>query len=118
MAAAAGVAAVKTMLADGFLEEVRAKGDYFTAKLNDLAGRHPQWAIKARGAGLLQGLVLTAAGIEHGQAIVEKLFERGILINFAGNAVLRFIPPLIVSREEIDTVIEALDGVLTELESP
>lgn len=117
VAAAAGVAAVKTMLADGFLAEVRAKGDYFADKLNELAGRHQYFAIKARGAGLLQGLVLTEAGIEHGQAIVEKLFEQGILINFAGNAVLRFIPPLVVSREEIDTVIDALDDVLAGLPS-
>jgi acetylornithine aminotransferase/acetylornithine/N-succinyldiaminopimelate aminotransferase len=115
VAAAAGVAAVKTMLEEGFLAEVRAKGDYFTEKLNELAGRHQHLAIKARGAGLLQGLVLTEAGIEHGPAIVDKLFQQGILINFAGNAVLRFIPPLVVSREEIDTVIDALDAVLAEL---
>jgi acetylornithine/N-succinyldiaminopimelate aminotransferase len=117
VAAAAGVAAVKTMLAEGFLTEVREKGDYFADKLNELAGRHQYFAIKARGAGLLQGLVLTEAGIEHGPVIVEKLFEQGILINFAGNAVLRFIPPLVVSREEIDTVINALDAVLAELVS-
>jgi acetylornithine/N-succinyldiaminopimelate aminotransferase len=59
--------------------------------------------------------VLTPAGVEQGAAIVGRLFERGILINFAGNAVLRFIPPLIVTREEIDTVIAALDEVLAEL---
>ena len=64
---------------------------------------------------LIQGLVLTQAGIEQGLAIVQKLFERGVLINFAGNAVLRFIPPLIVSRDEIDTMIEAVDQVLSEL---
>jgi acetylornithine aminotransferase/acetylornithine/N-succinyldiaminopimelate aminotransferase len=115
VAAAAGVATVRTMLSDNFLAEVRAKGDYFAAKLNDLAGRHQHFAIQARGVGLLQGLVLTAAGIELGPTIVEKLFARGILINFAGNAVLRFIPPLVVSREEIDTVIDELDAVLVEL---
>ena len=48
--------------------------------------------------------VITDAGIEQGQAIVQKLFERGVLINFAGNAVLRFIPPLVVSRGQIDIV--------------
>jgi acetylornithine aminotransferase/acetylornithine/N-succinyldiaminopimelate aminotransferase len=65
--------------------------------------------------GLIQGLVLTQAGIEQGQAIVQKLFERGLLINFAGNAVLRFIPPLVVSRDEIDILGKSLDEVLSGL---
>jgi acetylornithine aminotransferase/acetylornithine/N-succinyldiaminopimelate aminotransferase len=115
VAAAAGVATVKTMLAEGFLAEVRAKGEYFAARLNDLAKRHPQLATGARGVGLLQGLVLTDQGIKLGMTIVQKLFQRGMLINFAGNAVLRFIPPLIVTREEIDTVVAALDKAFSEL---
>ena len=115
VSAAAGVATLKVMLADGFLDEVKSKGNYLAEKLADLAAVYPQFANGQRGLGLLQGLVLTDAGIEHGQAIVQKLFERGVLINFAGNAVLRFIPPLIVSRDEIDTMIRALDRVFAEL---
>jgi len=64
---------------------------------------------------LIQGLVLTKAGIEIGQEIVQKLFERGVLINFAGNEVLRFIPPLVVSREEIDMLIKELEQLFSEL---
>jgi acetylornithine aminotransferase/acetylornithine/N-succinyldiaminopimelate aminotransferase len=60
-------------------------------------------------------LVLTKAGIEIGQEIVQKLFERGVLINFAGNEVLRFIPPLVVSREEIDMLIKELEQLFSEL---
>ena len=115
VAAAAGVATMKIMLADGFFAEVRGKGEYLAAKLSGLAAKHPKFATGQRGLGLIQGLVLTQAGIEQGLAIVQKLFERGVLINFAGNAVLRFIPPLIVSRDEIDTMIEAVDQVLSEL---
>jgi len=115
VSAAAGVATLKVMLADGFLDEVKSKGNYLAEKLADLAAVHPQFASGQRGLGLIQGLVLTNAGIEHGQAIVQKLFERGVLINFAGNAVLRFIPPLVVSRAEIDTMIRALDRIFAEL---
>ena len=43
------------------------------------------------------------------------LFERGVLINFAGNEVLRFIPPLVVSREEIDLLIDKLGQLFSEL---
>ena len=43
------------------------------------------------------------------------LFERGVLINFAGNAVLRFIPPLVVSRDQIDRLGSELGEVLAAL---
>ncbi|KPK27850.1 MAG: acetylornithine aminotransferase [Desulfobacterales bacterium SG8_35_2] len=115
VAAAAAVATMKVMLADGFFAEVRSKGEYLAEKLSGLAAKYPKYASGQRGLGLIQGLVLTQAGIEQGQAIVQKLFERGILINFAGNAVLRFIPPLVVSRDEIDILIAAVDQVLCEL---
>ena len=64
--------------------------------------------------GLIQGLVLTGAGREKGGEIVNRLFAGRVLANFAGNAVIRFIPPLIISKEEIDQMIERLDTVLAE----
>ncbi len=115
IAAAAGVAVMEIMLQKGFLEDVQKKGIYFTEKLNNLAKHHPQYAIHSRGVGLIQGLVLTEKGIESGTQIVQTLFERGILINFAGNAVLRFIPPLIITYEEIDFLINAIDEVFSEM---
>jgi acetylornithine aminotransferase/acetylornithine/N-succinyldiaminopimelate aminotransferase len=115
VSAAAAVATLKVMLAEGFLEEVRSKGDYLAVKLSDLAGKYPKLAIGQRGLGLIQGLVLTEAARDQGQAIVQKLFDRGVLINFAGNEVLRFIPPLVVSRAEIDIMLRELDQVMAEL---
>lgn len=114
VAAAAAVATMKIMLAAGFMDEVRSKGAYLAEQLNILAGRYPRLAVEARGSGLLQALVLTDEGIRQGTAIVERLFAKGVLINFAGNAVLRFIPPLVVSREEIDAMLASLDAVLGE----
>jgi acetylornithine aminotransferase/acetylornithine/N-succinyldiaminopimelate aminotransferase len=115
VSAAAGVTVLKVMLADGFLDDVKIKGNYLAEKLADIAAMHPEYATGQRGLGLIQGLILTPAGIEQGQAIVQKLFERGVLINFAGNEVLRFIPPLVVSRDEIDLLIRELEQVLSEL---
>jgi acetylornithine/N-succinyldiaminopimelate aminotransferase len=115
VSAAAAVATMKVMLADGFFAGVRSKGEYLAEKLSALAAKHPKFASGQRGLGLIQGLVLTQAGIEQGSAIVQKLFERGVLINFAGNAVLRFIPPLVVSRSEIDMLVKELDQVLSAL---
>ena len=117
VSAAAAVATLKIMLAEGFLEEVRSKGAYLAAKLAGLAQKYPSLATGQRGLGLIQGLVLTEAGKEVGQTMVQKLFDRSILINFAGNAVLRFIPPLVISRDEIDILAGELDLVLAELVS-
>lgn len=113
---AAALVVMKTMLAEGFLDGVRQKGSYFADKLNSLAMEYPGLASGTRGLGLLQGLVLTEKGVGHGAEIVRRMFEEGFLINFAGNAVLRFVPPLVVSREEIDSLVRTLGRVLSEFE--
>lgn len=115
VAAAAAVAVLKTMLADGFFEEVRDKSAYFTRKLQEVVGRFPALATGVRGKGMLLGLVLTEKGVGHGADIVQQLFRDGVLINFAGGSVLRFIPPLVVSRKEIDSLIDRLSKVLETL---
>lgn len=114
VACAAGVATLTIMLEEGFLAEVRAKGDYLQAGLAELAERFPALAVGARGMGLIRGLALTEKGIALGGDMVNKMFAKGVLINFAGNAALRFLPPLIISREEIDELLAALGEVLAE----
>ncbi|MBV5317417.1 MAG: acetylornithine transaminase [Desulfobulbaceae bacterium] len=115
VAAAAAVEVLRIMLADGFLESVRDKSRYLVEKLEGVATRYPHLATGVRGRGLLLGLVLTEKGIEQGMTIVQQMFEQGALINFAGNRVLRFVPPLVVSREEIDQLIAKLCLVLDDL---
>jgi acetylornithine aminotransferase/acetylornithine/N-succinyldiaminopimelate aminotransferase len=115
VSAAAAVEVLRIMLADGFLESVREKSRYFVDKLQGVAERYPHLATGVRGRGLLLGLVLTEKGIEQGMDVVQQMFEEGALINFAGNKVLRFVPPLIVSPEEIDLLIEKLCLVLDRL---
>lgn len=112
---AAGVVVLRQLLAPGFLEAVRDTGAYFMAELQGLAGKFPQFASGARGRGLLLGLTLTEKGIAHGAEIVNRMFERGLIINFTGNQVLRFVPPLIVTRNDINTLIRELEAVFAEL---
>ncbi len=115
VACAAAVVVVQTMLGDGFLPSVAAKGRYFAAKLDDLAKRYPHLAIGARGMGLIQGLLLTDQGKELGPRIVQRLFQQGLLANFAGNTALRFLPPLIVTEAEIDQAMATIAAVLAEM---
>ncbi|HHB75376.1 MAG TPA: aspartate aminotransferase family protein [Desulfobulbus sp.] len=114
VAAAAAVAVMETMLAPGFFDGVGERSRYFIGRLEELAARFPDLATGVRGRGMLIGLVLTENGRQHGAEIVGRLFERGVLINFAGMRVLRFIPPLTVDREEIDQLVEHLEQVLAE----
>ncbi|MFN2354242.1 MAG: aspartate aminotransferase family protein [Desulfopila sp.] len=114
VAAAAGVATLSTILEKGFLADVGRRSTYLRSRLAELAERFPAFATGVRGAGMLQALVLSAAGISRGAEVVNSMFAKGFLINFAGNAALRFAPPLIVSQEEIDRMIAALAEVLDD----
>lgn len=116
VAAAAAVEVLHTLLSPGFLESVREKGAYFSAQLNKLTQQFPHWAVSVRGRGLLLALVLSEEGVGHGAEIVRRLFERGMIINFAGNRVLRFAPPLVVGQEEIDRLIHELGAVFAGLD--
>ena len=115
VAAAAATEVLRTLLAPGFLASVQEKGAYFSAQLEQLAREFPRWAVAARGRGLLLGLVLTEEGINRGADIVTLMFQRGIIINFAGNKVLRFVPPLVVNKNEIDALILEVGLVFSEL---
>ncbi|OEU83726.1 MAG: acetylornithine aminotransferase [Desulfobulbaceae bacterium C00003063] len=113
VASAAAVATMRVICEEGFLEDVRARGDYFRGELQKLADNYPALLSGVRGLGMILGAVLTEEGVAAGTDIVNRMFEKGFLMNFAGNAVLRFVPPLIVTREEIDTLIAALRQVLS-----
>ena len=115
VSAAAAVATLKVMLADGFLTGVQEKGDYLSRSLQDLADQFPDFITGVRGLGLLKGLVMSERGAERGADIVNGMFDRGYLINFAGNTALRFAPPLTVSVAEIDELVGALKDAAAEI---
>jgi acetylornithine aminotransferase/acetylornithine/N-succinyldiaminopimelate aminotransferase len=115
VACAAAIVTINTMLADGFFAAVLEKGRYLTKRLEEVVVKYPAIAQGVRGLGLIQGLVLTETGVEQGAAIVKRMFSKGVLINFAGNTVLRFIPPLLVSKKEIDLLIDNLEEVFAEM---
>jgi len=115
VACAGAVAVVKTLLKEGFLVEVVKKGEYLAQGLLSVAREFPRLADGTRGMGLIQSLVLTKTGVRQGPAIVNSLFEHGVLANFAGNKVIRFIPPLIVSKDEIDEMLNLLKEVLSKI---
>lgn len=111
LAAAAGVTVLEEILKPGFLENVRARGAYLRSRLEDLATRS---AIirEVRGIGLMQAVDLRVPGSD----FTVELREQGVLVNCTAETVLRFLPPLIVTDSEIDTVVTALENVLAKRE--
>jgi acetylornithine/succinyldiaminopimelate/putrescine aminotransferase len=81
-------------------------GEYFVERLKGLQQRHP-CVVSVRGLGLLVGMELAIDG----KPIVQDCLEEGILINCTMDRVLRFVPPLIILKEEIDLLINRLDGI-------
>jgi acetylornithine/N-succinyldiaminopimelate aminotransferase len=88
------------------LPQVVRVGDYFRARLRDLAGRYP-FITDVRGFGLMVGAELSFPG----KQIVLDAMERGLLINCTHEKVLRFLPPYIVTENEVDIAIGVLDEV-------
>ncbi|WP_054032378.1 acetylornithine transaminase [Desulfatitalea tepidiphila] len=101
---------LKLIVEEGILDEVQPKGDYFRSGLEKLKSKYPVIE-EVRGKGLLVGARLNIPGAP----IVNACMERGYLINCVQDNILRFAPPLIISREEIDGVLDCLDEVFTTI---
>ncbi len=110
LSSAAALATVSTLTAPGFLEQVAQLGAYFLNRLKDLAAQHASIA-EVRGAGLMAGVEFKEAAAP----VVDKLLNAGIICGPAGPKVLRFVPPLIVTKEHVDRVLSVLNAALGEL---
>lgn len=109
---AAANAVLEIMLAPGFFAGVRQRGDYLRGRLEELVARYPRQLVEVRGMGLIQGLVLQDDFRARGPEIIKELFAAGLLLNFAGDTALRFLPPLVVSHQEIDRAVELVAAAL------
>ncbi len=91
-----------------FLADVREKGDYLIELLEELNSPHIQ---EVRGKGLIVGVEMD---IEV-NPVVEKGYEHGVLFVSAGTNILRFVPPLTITKAELAKAVEALGEILQEL---
>ena len=98
-----------TMIAnEGIVDRARKTGDYFKDALKQLKLRH-HCILEVRGKGLLLGIQLDGPADE----LVPVLMEKGFLVNCVQGDTLRFVPPLIIEKNEIDALIRCLDDILT-----
>ncbi|MEI6702496.1 MAG: acetylornithine transaminase [Deltaproteobacteria bacterium] len=108
---AAALATVRTLLEDGLLNRCEEIGEYLTGELEILSNKYP-FVKEVRGIGLMIGMALDIPAAD----IVKKGHERGVLLNVTHDTVLRFVPPLVVTKQEIDLMISILDGIFAEVE--
>lgn len=92
------------------LANVNETGAYLYEKLDELAAKHDH--IKAhRGVGLMQGLECDMPVSE----IINRAIEKGLLLINAGTNIIRFIPPLIVTKTDVDNMIGIVDACFSEM---
>lgn len=106
---AAAIATMETILEDGFiLDQCRRMGEYLMNGLIELKEEYPSFIIDIRGMGLMIGMEMSLDCSE----IVKDCLERGLIINCTAGNVLRFTPPLIIQKKDIDQMIDILDDML------
>ena len=108
LACAAGVATLKTIFGEGLVEHSAEVGRYLLGKLQDLQARF-DLVENARGVGLMAAFDLKR---DVAPALVKGALEKGVILNNTSAKTIRFVPPLIVTRDEVD---EAMDAVASEL---
>ena len=107
VACASGCAVLETVLEEGFLDEMNSIAEYFSNQLIKLVDKY-EIVKEFRGKGLMCGLELNIEGAD----FVKMAYEAGLIINCTNVRVLRFLPPLTIKKEEIDILIDFLDGKL------
>lgn len=111
LACAAANAALGVIEEDNLIENTEKMGEYFKLELEKLKDKYPTKISNVRGLGLLLGMELK----DEGAKVVSDCLAKGIIINCTAGKVLRFVPSLIVNKEEIDCVINALDEVFATM---
>ena len=107
LACAAANAVLDAMTLE-FLGNVGEMGEYFKGRLMALQTKLPWFIKEVRGMGLILGMEIT----KEGRDIVNACLDEGAIINCTAGNVLRFVPPLIVTKSEIDEVVNVLERVL------
>lgn len=108
LACAAVYATLTTIKSEGLVDKVAEKGEYFKNELRKLQEKYPDKVTDVRGCGLMLGMDVAGEG----KPIVESCLANNVIVNCTAGNVIRIVPPLIISKEEIDIVVAALDKAL------
>lgn len=105
---AAAYACLTAIKAENLVDKAAVQGLYFKGELEKLQQKYPDKVKEVRGRGLILGMELC----KEGKAVVESCLQEHVIVNCTAGNVIRLVPPLIVTKEEIDIVVAALDKAL------
>jgi acetylornithine/LysW-gamma-L-lysine aminotransferase len=105
LACAAAVAAIDVLTGEDLPRRAAETGAYFVSRLRDLDSPRIR---EIRGLGLMIGIEMK----DKAGPIAQALMQEGVLALLAGTTVLRFLPPLVITREQVDRVVASLARVL------
>ena len=108
---AAGTAALKALTEDGLIENSEKMGNLFRDGLEKLKEKHTMIR-EIRGKGLMIGIEMKFEVKD----ILMGLIKEGVLMLYSGRNILRILPPLVISEDDVTKVLHALDSILTEEE--
>jgi len=111
LACAAGTATLQALTQDGLIENAKSMGEKFLQGLEELKYKH-KIIREVRGKGLMIGVELK---FEIKDILMEGI-KNGLLLLYSGRNILRFLPPLVISEEDIVKTLQILDGLLTNEE--
>jgi|SRR6187402_1086801 len=109
MACRLGLEYLSVVEDDGLLAKVADTGSYLREKLVEIAN-NSEIVVEARGRGLIQGIELTIPG----RPIVEAALAKGLMLNVVQGNVIRFLPPFLLTREQVDTTVNVLTRLLQD----
>jgi len=112
LACAAGTATLQALTQDGLVENAKSMGEKFLRGLEELKSKH-KIIREVRGKGLMIGVELK---FEVKDILMEGI-KNGLLLLYSGRNILRFLPPLVISEEDIVKTLQILDGLLTNEEN-
>lgn len=111
VASAAGCAVLKIILEDSFLNDINRKSEYIISNLRNIKNLYPVIIKDVRGIGLMIGIDIG----EFAQVIKEKALKNKLLLNTTANKIIRLLPALNISYEEIDKFIEIFSNIIAEV---
>jgi len=111
LACASALAVLDVLEEESLMENAARVGAHFLEGLRRLREEFPEKIEEARGVGLLAALELA---VPEAKAVQAALLERGVVVNAVGDAILRFLPPLVVTPADCDRVVAALQEILRD----
>ena len=109
LACAVALQVINTLQKDKMLNHVQKVGSYLSAQLEGLQKEHPA-ITEIRGLGLMIGVQLESADLA--KAVHKQMLERGVILNRTDENVIRFLPPYIIKKKHVDTVVRELGAIL------